>query len=146
MSQTSTPAARSLRFLGAGASSRGRDLAELDVVALLRKGLPAAAFRRATVQLGVPATELSRALGLNRRTLLRRTARLSPAESSRLYRLARIHTRASDVLAGPDAATRWLRRPQRALGGEVPLGLLDTDAGALAVERLLGRIEDAVVT
>jgi uncharacterized protein (DUF2384 family) len=50
------------------------------------------------------------------------------------------------VLAGPEAAVKWLRRPQRALGGEIPLTLLDTDAGALAVERLLGRIEDAVVT
>jgi putative toxin-antitoxin system antitoxin component (TIGR02293 family) len=67
-------------------------------------------------------------------------------ESSRLFRLARIFARAAQVLDGPDAAAKWLRRPQRALGGEVPLALLDTDAGAVAVERLLGRIEDAVVT
>lgn len=113
---------------------------------VVRDGLPARAFQRASSALDIPSSELARALGMSRRTLARRDTRLTPAESSRLFRLARIHGRAAEVLDGPAAATRWLRRPQRALGGEVPLALLDTDAGALAVERLLGRIEDTVVT
>ena len=39
-----------------------------------------------------------------------------------------------------DAATRWLKRPNRALGGRVPLELIDTEPGARAVENVLGRI------
>jgi putative toxin-antitoxin system antitoxin component (TIGR02293 family) len=141
MSQAVTEAARIATFLGTRAPRDG-----LGFVEAIRRGLPSSAFGRASAALDLPAGELSRALGLSRRTLARRKARLSPAESSRLFRLARLHARASQVLDGPAAASRWLRRPQRALGGAVPLALLDTDAGALAVERLLGRIDDSVVT
>jgi len=35
-------------------------------------------------------------------------------------------------------------KANRALGGRVPLHLLDSDAGAQAVERVLGRIEHGV--
>lgn len=35
-------------------------------------------------------------------------------------------------------------KPNRALGGERPLALLDSDVGSLAVERVLGRIEHGV--
>ncbi len=144
MSRLQSPHDRILRFLGAGIRSSAAG--ELDLVEELRRGLPAGAFKHAAAQLAVPASDLSRWLGLNRRTLARRTRRLSATESSRLFRLARIHSRAAEVLEGPQAATHWLLRPQRALGGHAPVSLLDTDAGALAVERLLGRIEDAVVT
>jgi putative toxin-antitoxin system antitoxin component (TIGR02293 family) len=137
---------RIVQFLGGRSAVAPGTRGEVDFVAALRRGLSASAFRNATEALRVPASELTRMLGLSRRTLTRRKARLSTTESSRLFRLARIHARAAEVLDGPDAATRWLRRPQRALGGEVPMALLDTDAGALAVERLLGRIGDAVVT
>ena len=40
---------------------------------------------------------------------------------------------------GPKA-TRWLRRPNRALGGSTPLELVDTELGARTVENVLGRI------
>ena len=45
--------------------------------------------------------------------------------------------------ASREAARRaalWLRRPHRALDGEVPLALCTTDAGARLVEDALGRI------
>jgi len=146
MSHMSRPASEHARIAAFLGTRGGRGAGALDYVEVLRRGLPASAFKHASRELDVPAGELSRSLGLNRRTLVRRKTRLSPTESSRLFRLARLHARASEVLAGPAAATRWLRRPQRALAGAVPLELLDTDAGALAVERLLGRIEDTVVT
>ena len=44
---------------------------------------------------------------------------------------------------GKRAAT-WLRRPSRALGGAAPLALLDSEAGAKAVDDLLGRIEHGI--
>jgi putative toxin-antitoxin system antitoxin component (TIGR02293 family) len=144
MSQPTSELERITAFLGTG--RRRRRLAEIDFVRELRRGLPASSFKHATAELEVGVSDLSRWLGLNRRTLVRRKTRLSPTESSRLFRLARLYARASEVLAGPAAAASWLRRPQRGLGGEIPLALLDTDAGALAVERLLGRIEDSVVT
>src|SRR5579883_1978395 len=87
--------------------------------------------------------EAAAVAGIAPRTLARRkaAAALSPDESDRLYRVARIMTRAADVLGSAEKAERWLKKPSQALGGEAPLHVLDTDVGARLVEAVLGRIE-----
>jgi putative toxin-antitoxin system antitoxin component (TIGR02293 family) len=70
--------------------------------------------------------------------------RLRADESDRLLRLARVAAVAEDVLGAQDKAGRWLQKPNRALGGIVPLDLLDTDLGAEEVVTVLGRIEHGV--
>lgn len=79
-----------------------------------------------------------------RRTLARRKARnepLSPEETDRAYRLAHISAEADRVFANPEKADRWLRRPNPVFGHRPPLELLKTEAGARAVEQLLGQID-----
>lgn len=116
---------------------------------------------RATVQDGLPYPtleavianySLDRAavvgvLGIPERTLARRRkqARLQSIESDRLTRLARIAAIAEDTLGARDKAGRWLQKPNRSLGGAVPLSILDTDLGAEQVETLLGRIAHGIV-
>jgi putative toxin-antitoxin system antitoxin component (TIGR02293 family) len=70
----------------------------------------------------------------------RREGRLARYESDRIYRLARIVALAKASLGDRNAATRWLKRPNRALGGNVPLAVIDTELGARTVENVLGRI------
>lgn len=114
---------------------------------LLREGLPYAALERVTQALDVNVVSLSNFMAISERTLARRRKarkRLRPEESDRVYRLARILARATEVFSGSEKASRWLSRPNRALGGETPLSLLDTDAGTQEVEAVLGRIEDGV--
>ena len=55
----------------------------------------------------------------------------------RLVRVARILASAEKTLGGLEKAALWLRRPNRALGGEVPLSLLDTEVGEQLVEDAL---------
>jgi putative toxin-antitoxin system antitoxin component (TIGR02293 family) len=108
----------------------------------LRKGLPYStleAFRKhADLSLG----ELTSILGIPERTLARRKEanHLTPSESDRLYRVARSLAHAQSVLGDADKASAWLKRPNRALGDEIPLALLDTDIGARQVEDALLRI------
>ena len=52
--------------------------------------------------------------------------------------------RAEQAIGNDDKAHRWLMKPNRALSGQVPFTLLDSDAGASAVERVLGLIEYGV--
>ena len=114
---------------------------------LLREGLPYAVLETVTRALNVNLTSLSRFMAISERTLARRKQTrqpLRPDESDRIYRLARTFTRAEEVLGEPAKAARWFSRPNRALGGESPLSLLDTEAGAQEVEAVLGRIEDGV--
>lgn len=97
-------------------------------------------------QFGLKREEVGWALGLSSRTLARRKQerRLSPGESDRLFRFVRIAVQVSEVLGGREQASRWLHTPNRALGGQMPLELLDTDLGSRQVEEILGRIEHGV--
>jgi putative toxin-antitoxin system antitoxin component (TIGR02293 family) len=48
------------------------------------------------------------------------------------------------VLGDADKARRWLKAPNRALGGEVPFDLLDTDIGAHQIEDVLMRLNHGI--
>ncbi len=124
-----------------------RALAEQhDMQKVVRKGLPFAALETFVSTMGIPMAEVIEVLGVAARTLARRKDRriLTPAESDRLYRLARVACMAIQVLGSPEKAKHWLERSNRALGGETPLSCLDTDIGARQVEAVLGRIAHGV--
>ena len=69
---------------------------------------------------------------------------LSPEESDRVLRLARVAAQAEEVLGGREDAVKWLHRPSRSLGGHKPLELVRTDAGSELVVDVLGRLEHGV--
>ena len=69
---------------------------------------------------------------------------LTPSHSDTLIRIASALVQAPEVLGERGKAVHWLRSPNRALGGETPISLLDTSAGEHEVEDLLGRIEHGV--
>lgn len=116
------------------------------VIHRARSGLPFASLAAIGTRFDIPLLTLARLIGLPARTLARRKQerRLRADESDRLLRLARVAAVAEDVLGAQDKAGRWLQKPNRALGGIVPLDLLDTDLGAEEVVTVLGRIEHGV--
>lgn len=134
-----------------GSSVLQREItSELDLADAVREGLPSGSLdyvlndmRQWAGSQALVLDILGRRRTLERKTGGRETA-LKPAESDRLARLARITVRAEQAIGNPDKAHRWLMKPNRALGGQVPLKLLDSDAGASAVEQVLGRIEYGV--
>ena len=69
---------------------------------------------------------------------------LTPEQSDRLVRVARVIASAEETFGSRDKACTWLRRPTTALAGESPLNLLDTDEGAREVETLLGRVAHGI--
>src|SRR6202011_5320744 len=91
---------------------------------------------------GLTLAELATTLDLSPRSLQRRRqqGRLARYESDRLYRLARLIALAKRYIGDDKTAGRWLKRPNRALGGSDPLSLIDTELGAREVENVLGRI------
>jgi putative toxin-antitoxin system antitoxin component (TIGR02293 family) len=120
----------------------------VDVLDLIRKGLPASAIARVSESLDLSVKTTTELLGLAPRTIARRIERkmpLGPKESEVVVRLARVFAQAEDVLGSRDKARAWLKKPNRALGGHVPLSLLDTDLGAGTVIDVLGRIDYGVL-
>ena len=132
--------------MGGVNAGKGRLREQGDVVAQVRSGLPYAALETIARDLEVTLKELLPILDIPWTTLMRRkrAKRFRPDESDRIYRVARIAAMAADVLEGKERASRWLQEPNRALGGEVPFRLLDTEVGARQVETVLGRIEHGI--
>lgn len=116
------------------------DASAAEQVRRLRRGLPAATFGQVARALRVPKRSLALRLGLNVRTLSRRTSRLSTEESEKQLRAYRVFRLATRVLGSPEEARAWLDHPAPALGGEKPLDVLDTEPGAEAVVNLLNAI------
>ncbi|MGM0785977.1 MAG: antitoxin Xre/MbcA/ParS toxin-binding domain-containing protein [Pseudomonadota bacterium] len=59
----------------------------------------------------------------------------------RLGRVASVSLLAAEVLEEKEAAVAWLSRPNEALGGQVPILLCETEAGAEQVQRALYALE-----
>jgi putative toxin-antitoxin system antitoxin component (TIGR02293 family) len=115
---------------------------ETDLQAAIRVGFPQTVVEEVMHAADITLKELAASLDLSARSLQRRRreGRLAPSESDRLYRLARIVALAKHYLGNEATATRWLKQPNRALGGQAPLALMDTEVGARAVENVLGRV------
>jgi len=119
----------------------------LELAPIIRNGLPANAFTAVAAKLELSVQATAESLGLAKRTIARRIERKQPLaaeESERVVRLARVFAQAMTTLGSAEKARRWVQKPNRALGGEAPLRLLDTDIGAGAVLEELGRIEHGV--
>ena len=126
-----------------GESALGRTArTESELTAAIREGFPFSVIEEIMQSAGLTLKELASSVGLSPRSLQRRRGerRLARHESDRLYRLARIIALAKHSLGDQAKAGRWLRRPNRALGGVPPLEAIDTELGARSVENVLGRI------
>jgi len=113
-----------------------------DLQKALRDGFPMTVVEEIMNASGLTLKQLTESLDLSPRSLQRRRreGRLARHESDRIYRLARIVALAKHYLGNNETATKWLQRPNRALGGSTPLQLIDTELGARTVENVLGRI------
>jgi putative toxin-antitoxin system antitoxin component (TIGR02293 family) len=119
----------------------------LSLLAKVQAGLPYRAIEHLQRNLDLPMNRLAEVVDIRPRTLSRRKeeGRLEPDESDRLLRASRVFGRTLELFEADAATARaWLGRPQRALGGAVPLDLLRTELGAREVEDLIGRLEHGV--
>jgi putative toxin-antitoxin system antitoxin component (TIGR02293 family) len=118
-----------------------------DLREVLREGLPFRALESLAKAMEVQTAALTKIIRVAPRTLARRKgseSNFNSIESDRIYRVARIMSLSIEVLGSKEKAKTWLSKPNRALGGESPLSLLDTDAGAKQVEEVLGRITHGI--
>jgi putative toxin-antitoxin system antitoxin component (TIGR02293 family) len=137
---------RVLRVLG-GSSVLGKGIHRPeDLRNRVRQGLPYDSLEHLLRQFRVSLDKLERTLALSERTRARRkrSGTLSATESDRLYRTARILSLTAEALGDAGKASRWLEAPNRSLGNQKPLELLDTEIGARAVEDAIGRIEHGI--
>jgi putative toxin-antitoxin system antitoxin component (TIGR02293 family) len=108
----------------------------------VREGLPKTALM-SVVRLIEPdttgANELAYAV-VPKSSLARRET-LTPEQSEKTERLARLFALSEAVLGGQEAARAFLHRPHPELGGRRPLDAALTELGGRSVERVLYSIE-----
>ena len=121
----------------------------LEVIARMRDGTPAHVIPVIAEDLGISESSLFDLLHLSKSKTTGWTSTnvmLSAAAQDRIYRLLRVLRRATEVLEDNDSARQWISRPNRVLGGEAPITLLDTAVGYELVLATLTRIEYGVVS
>lgn len=139
------PKAKKLPVSGRVFSTWGntvRKMAPAKKIEMIRKGVKVTLLVGAGQYYGISQTRISKLLGVSDATITRKIkagGKLGPQESERLARIAAVEAEAGDVFDSQDLAKRWMLEPNLALG-EAPLSLLDTDAGADEVRKVLASI------
>lgn len=118
------------------------------MVAIVRQGVKSDIYGWLRQALAVSDSRLSAIIRVSQRTIKRRLrdGRFHPDESERLMRVVKLTERACEVFGDLESAREWLKSPQFALGGEIPLEYADTEPGAQVVEDALGRLEQGIPT
>lgn len=113
------------------------------MAAAIRGGIASEAWARLR-GLGFTPPELAFVVGVSEKTISRKKcggAALTIAEGDRTVRLAQLTIEAAHAFGDLDKAMRWLRKPNRLLGGEKPLELIATEPGTAMVRTALGAVE-----
>ena len=118
---------------------------EIDSIAELAdrvsEGLPKSALRSTVRRLfDSPAEANELMYRIVPEATYKRRTRLTPAESERTERLARVIASAEIVWDDREEAKRWLLTPHPELNGRRPLDVSLSELGARQVEELLDRI------
>jgi putative toxin-antitoxin system antitoxin component (TIGR02293 family) len=124
---------------------KARNLHQLEEE--LTKGLNMKALTTLSEKAGTDLKTLASLLGMGYSTLttLKRTrGRLTPEQSARAYRVARILERAIEVIGSEADVQGWLRDPVLALGKRTPLETMGSAIGSERVLHLLERLDDGV--
>jgi putative toxin-antitoxin system antitoxin component (TIGR02293 family) len=133
-------------ILGGRKVLRTEPLSPLEWVYMIRKGFPSKAMDSFGTNIGATNADLAQILGISIRALAwrRRKGVLTPSESERMFRVARVVGRAEEVFGDLTNGLEWMKSPNGSLSGVTPISLLDTDIGADWVMDALGRVEHGV--
>ena len=123
---------------------------EFELAQIVRKGLPLT-VQAAFLSHGMTKEEFH-LIVIPHRTFRHRTERrnkgieevLTPDESDKAVRAARVLALAERVFANRDKAFSWMRKAKKRFNGETPMEMLQTEAGARLVEQMLIQVDEGM--
>jgi putative toxin-antitoxin system antitoxin component (TIGR02293 family) len=105
--------------------------------------IPSNVLRDFRMSTGLTIEEMASVIGVSPRTVGRKektTDGLTASEADRAMRLTHVVHAAADAIGDLRKAVRWLRKSNVALGGHVPLRLIESEPGTQLVLAALNRI------
>jgi putative toxin-antitoxin system antitoxin component (TIGR02293 family) len=117
-----------------------------ELINLARNGIYMSFLNQLSFRLALSLQEMGDILHVSLRTLQRYapTKKLDTDASAKVLRLAALQLHGIEVFGNESVFNKWLRKSIPALGGQVPLQLLDTPYGFEMVDNALGQIEHGV--
>jgi putative toxin-antitoxin system antitoxin component (TIGR02293 family) len=125
-----------------GSGILGRHIRSVDELErTVAAGLPKSALRHVVDRVYTERKDARRALyRVVPEATYKRRVLLSPQESGRTERLARVIASAEYAWNDQDDAREWLMRPHPELAGKAPIEAASTELGARQVEGILDRL------
>ncbi len=121
----------------------GKPLTGFDAIDAIRQGYSASMLKAASSYFNVPDLRIqtiARVPASTASRLEKKSARIDPGATERVYRMGAVTRMAIEVFENEDAAINWMRQPNRVFGDVAPLDLMDTEPGATSVRQVLNAI------
>lgn len=123
---------------------------ELELAQIVRRGLPLTT-QAAFLERGITKDEFHHIV-IPLRTFRHRKERfnkglnevLTPDESDKALRVARVLALSERIFANREKALSWMRKPKKRFAGETAMEMLQTEAGARLVEQMLIQLDEGM--
>lgn len=117
---------------------------ELDLLEVVREGLPMASVAHLQKNIGFTNKIMSHILAISESTYQRRIrsgTKLSQDETEKAISLSEVFETGKELFKKPGDFQYWLEHENYALGGEKPMKLLDSAFGRAQILEILGRMK-----
>lgn len=122
------------------------EVSDMDVLNLIRMGIPKLEFDNIMQMIGFSYEEMSALMHVSERTLRRfdDSTHLNIEQSERMVEIKKLYLFGTEVFDSLETFKQWIETPIMALGYQKPKQFLDTSLGIRMLTNLLGRILQGV--
>lgn len=134
--------AESFSVLMGAANKPENQMTSFEKMHVIREGISKKDLEHLKVKADLDYTMLAKVLSVTRATLInkKKSEKFGTGLSERIIGLADLYSYGFEVFEDEDSFNRWMAKPNKALGGEVPFNIIDNQFGREEVKNLIGRI------
>ena len=135
--------------IGILASIKGKPeyiLTPIEKIETIRKGVSRNDLEQLKEKTGLDYDTLAKIFSVAKATLFNKKGeeKFNTSLGEKIFALADLYSYGYSVFEDKENFNHWIETPNKALGGEAPIALLDTLYGVEEVKNLVGRIEYGV--
>ncbi len=129
-------------ILSGAANKSESQMTSFEKMAVIKKGVSKKELELLKNKAALDYSMLAKALSVTRATLInkKKEQKFNTALSEKIVSLADLYSYGFEIFGDKDLFNKWMRNPNRAIGGQVPYDLIDNQYGREEIKNLIGRI------
>ncbi|MBD0280223.1 MAG: DUF2384 domain-containing protein [Flavisolibacter sp.] len=133
-------------ILGSDSKKPEHKLTGIEKIQKIREGISKKNLEQLKERSGLDYDTLAKIFSVAKATLFNKKGneKFSPSLSEKIFALADLYSYGYDVFEDKNSFNKWMATPNKALGGQAPIDLVDTVHGIIEIKHLVGRIEYGV--